>query len=75
MTNLLVCINKMKRIFKILIIAIIILTAYDCKSLFHDNYNPCTPGTGQNNVDCDNWKKNFPKEYIKYKKRHSGIIQ
>ncbi len=44
----------------------------DCRTtskIYHDKYNPCTKGESFNGLECEAWKKNFPKEYKKYQER------
>ena len=80
-----VCISGMsiKKIFnKAALIAVLILlfTVSDCslspkigRAVYHDKINPCTPGENQNSIECENWKKQFPKEYKRYQKRQDNV--
>lgn len=42
-----------------------------CATLYlpHDMNNPCKSGPSSDAVECEYWKKNFPKEYENYLKR------
>lgn len=62
--------NIIKKIVIILCFILMLFLADDCSSsLFHDKQNPCTKGEYGNSVECDQWKKNFPKEYKHYIER------
>jgi len=68
----------MKKIFNkatlsLTILALIVVST-ECSPTFkskfyHDKFNPCSPGPYQDNIECENWKKLFPKEYQKYQQR------
>lgn len=61
---------KRKTISLALIIFLFLLVS-DCATLYHDqSMNPCTENSKlYNKEDCENWKKNFPREYNAYIKR------
>lgn len=59
----------MKNFFTKLLIVVLCTCASDCKTLYHDKSNPCTPGEFANSKECLEWKKNFPKEYERFIKR------
>jgi len=56
------------------IVLVLIVVASECSPTFtskfhHDKNNPCTPGPNQDNIECENWKKSYPKEYARYQER------
>lgn len=64
---------KTRKIISLIIIAILLIVS-DCVTIkkidfMHDHNNPCSPGEFENAIECEHWKKSFPKEYKKYKER------
>jgi len=55
----------MKKFSRFLILVLFVCVS-DCKTIYHDKQNPCTKGEYGNTAACDEWKKNFPKEYERY---------
>lgn len=52
--------------YLMLVVSVILIS---CSAVYQhaDNVNPCSAGNSK--VDCDRWKKNYPKEYERYKER------
>ena len=49
------------------LLAAVFLTGCSAVYQHADNVNPCTDGS--NRSECERWKKNYPKEYERYKER------
>lgn len=65
---------KKYKILSVVALTLLFVFTSQCTTLkkisyHHDNENPCTPGSYQDNIECEYWKKNFPNEYKAYEKR------
>lgn len=67
--------TQVKRI-SVVVIIILLFMVSDCgispkftRVFYHDKVNPCTPGEYQDGIECESWKKLYPKEYKSYKER------
>jgi hypothetical protein len=65
---------------KLITILFIVLLAFKCSPEFvskfnHDKYNPCSIDQFHDSIECERWKKLYPKEYARYKERQKTLAK